>query len=30
VGKIKNIEWAVKQGVEFDLLVDDIRFVECG
>ena len=30
VGKIKNIEWAVNQGVEFDLVVDDIRFVECG
>jgi hypothetical protein len=30
VGKIKNIEWAVNQGVEFDVFVDDVRFVECG
>jgi hypothetical protein len=29
-GKLKNIEWAVHQGVEFDFSVDDIRFVECG
>jgi hypothetical protein len=30
VSKLKNIEWAVNKGVEFDLVVDDIRFVECG
>jgi endoglucanase len=29
-GKIKNIEWAVSQGVDFDVFVDDVRFVECG
>jgi endoglucanase len=29
VGKIKNIEWAVNQGVEFDVFVDDVRFIEC-
>jgi hypothetical protein len=29
VGKIRNIEWAVNQGVEFDVVVDDIHFVEC-
>jgi endoglucanase len=29
VGKIKNIEWAVNQGVEFDIVVDDIQFIEC-
>jgi len=28
--KLKNIEWAVNQGVEFDIVVDDIHFVECG
>jgi hypothetical protein len=30
VSKIKNVEWAVNQGVEFDIVVDDIHFVECG
>ncbi len=30
VGKIKNIEWAVNQGVEFDLVIDDVHFIECG
>jgi endoglucanase len=29
VGKIKDIEWAVSKGVEFDLVVDDIHFIEC-
>ncbi|HEX6277133.1 MAG TPA: hypothetical protein VFZ53_29030 [Polyangiaceae bacterium] len=29
VGKVKNIEWAVNQGVEFDVVIDDVRFVEC-
>ncbi len=28
--QIKNIEWAVNQGIEFDVAVDDVRFVECG
>jgi len=28
--KLKNIEWAVNQGVDFDFFVDDIRFIECG
>jgi hypothetical protein len=28
--QIKNVEWAVNQGVEFDVAVDDIHFVECG
>jgi hypothetical protein len=28
--QIKNVEWAVSQGVEFDVTVDDIHFVECG
>jgi len=27
--KLHNIEWAVPQGVEFDFVVDDIRFIEC-
>jgi hypothetical protein len=30
VAKIRNIEWAVSQGVEFDIVVDDIHFIECG
>jgi hypothetical protein len=29
VEKIRNIEWAVNQGVEFDVVVDDIHFIEC-
>jgi hypothetical protein len=28
--QIKNVEWAVNQGVEFDVAVDDVHFVECG
>jgi len=28
--KLKNIEWAVNQGVEFDIVIDDIDFIECG
>jgi hypothetical protein len=28
--KLKNIEWAVDKGVAFDLVIDDIHFVECG
>jgi hypothetical protein len=28
--KIKNVEWAVNQGVEFDVFLDDIHFVVCG
>jgi hypothetical protein len=27
--KIKNIEWAVYQGIEFDFMVDDVQFIEC-
>jgi len=30
VSKVKDIEWAVNQGVDFDIVVDDVRFVECG
>jgi hypothetical protein len=29
VDKIRNIEWAVNQGVDFDVEVDDIHFVVC-
>ena len=29
IEKIRNIEWAVNQGVEFDVVVDDIHFIEC-
>lgn len=28
--QIKNVEWAVNQGVDFDIAVDDVHFVECG
>jgi len=27
--KIKNVEWAVYPGVEFDISVDDLHFIEC-
>jgi hypothetical protein len=27
--KLKNIEWAVYPGVEFDVTIDDVHFVEC-
>ena len=29
VDRIRNVEWAVNQGVEFDFVVDDIHFLEC-
>jgi endoglucanase len=27
--KLKNVEWAVYPGVEFDLTIDDVHFLEC-
>jgi hypothetical protein len=30
VDQLKNVEWAVNQGVEFDVVIHDVRFVECG
>jgi len=27
--KIKNIEWAVYPGVDFDVVIDDVHFLEC-
>ncbi len=27
--KIKNVEWSVYAGVEFDFMLDDVHFIEC-
>jgi hypothetical protein len=27
--KIRNVEWAVYPGVEFDVMIDDVHFLEC-
>jgi hypothetical protein len=27
--KLRNVEWAVYPGVEFDVMIDDIHFLEC-
>jgi hypothetical protein len=27
--KLKNVEWALYSGVEFDFTLDDVHFLEC-